>query len=88
MDNDNIIVLTDENGNEEEFEFLDLIEHEGAEYVVLYPVNEDSGEVVILLVEELDEENDNYIAVEDMALLDTLFEIFKERNKNYLDFAE
>ena len=88
MDNDNIIVLTDENGAEEEFEFLDLIEYAGTEYVILYPVNEDSGEVVILQVEELDEENDNYIAVEDMALLDTLFEIFKERNKDYLDFAE
>ena len=35
---DNIIVLNDEDGNEVEFEFLDLIEYEGEEYVVLLPV--------------------------------------------------
>ena len=30
---DNIIILNDEDGNEVEFEFLDLIEYEGEEYV-------------------------------------------------------
>ena len=35
---DNILVLNDEEGNEVEFEFLDLIEYEGEEYVVLLPV--------------------------------------------------
>ena len=38
---DNIIVLNDENGEEIEFEFLDLIEYEGEEYVVLLPNDED-----------------------------------------------
>ena len=37
---DNIIILNDEDGNEVEFEFLDLIEYEGEEYVVLLPVEE------------------------------------------------
>ena len=48
---DNIIVLNDEDGNEVEFEFLDLIEYEGEEYVVLLPNeedDEDAGEVLIL----------------------------------------
>ena len=47
---DNIIVLNDENGDEIEFEFLDLIEYEGEEYVVLLPHDEeeDADEVVIL----------------------------------------
>ena len=51
---DNIVVLNDEEGNEVEFEFLDLIEYEGEEYVVLLPVEEadDAGEVVILKVED------------------------------------
>lgn len=88
MDNENIIILTDESGNEETFEFLDLMEYEGKEYVVLYPENDDSGEVVILLVEELDEENDNYLAIEDESLLDTLFDLFKERNKDFLSFED
>ena len=52
---DNIIVLNDENGEEVQFEFLDFIELDGEEYVVLLPVEEDEeteGEVVILKVED------------------------------------
>ncbi len=37
---DNIIVLNDENGEEVKFEFLDLIELENEEYVVLLPIEE------------------------------------------------
>lgn len=33
---ENIIVLNDEDGNEVNFEFLDLIDYEGEEYIVLY----------------------------------------------------
>ena len=50
---DNILVLNDETGEEVPFEFLDVIEYEGEEYVVLLPVEEDeedSGEVVILKI--------------------------------------
>ena len=46
----NIIYLNDENGNDVKFEFLDLIEYESEQYVVLLPAEvgvEDSGEVVI-----------------------------------------
>ena len=55
---DNIVVLNDEEGNEVKFEFLDLVELDDEEYVVLLPVTEegeeDEGEVVILKVEDLD----------------------------------
>ena len=46
---DNIIILNDEEGNEVKFEFLDLIELDGEEFVVLLPTEEeeDSEEVVI-----------------------------------------
>ena len=54
---DNIIVLNDENGNEVQFDFLDLIEYDSEEYVVLLPVieedEEDDGEVVILKLKKL-----------------------------------
>ena len=36
---DNIVVLNDEDGNEINFEFLDLIEYDGEEYVVLKLIN-------------------------------------------------
>ena len=45
---DNKIILNDEDGNEIEFEFLDVVEVDDKEYVVLLPVEEaEKGEVVI-----------------------------------------
>ena len=52
LDDDNLFVLNDEDGNEIKFEFLDLIELENENYVVLYPLENDNEEVVILKVQE------------------------------------
>lgn len=85
---DNIVVLNDEEGNEVEFEFLDLIEYEGGEYVVLLPVEEDADEVVILKIEPTDdEETEAYSSVEDDKTLNTLYEIFKEKFKDDFNFV-
>ena len=81
-----VLLLTDENGEETAFEYLDCIEYEGKEYLVLMPMEEEDGEVVILEVEPVDEEIENYLAVEDEALLNTIFEIFKEKFKDVLEF--
>ena len=81
-----VLLLTDENGEETAFEYLDCIEYEGKEYLVLMPMEEDEGEVVILEVEPVDEEMENYLAVEDEGLLGTIFEIFKEKFKDVLEF--
>lgn len=81
-----VLLLTDENGVETAFEYLDCIEYEGKEYLVLMPMEEDDGEVVILEVEPVDEEMENYLAVEDESLLNTIFEIFKEKFKDVLEF--
>ena len=83
-----IISLTDENGEETEFEYLDCIEYEGKEYLVLIPAEEDANELVILEVEPVDEENENYLAVEDEATLDAVYEIFKGRYKDVLNFED
>ena len=83
-----IISLTDENGVETEFEYLDCIEYEGKEYLVLIPAEEDANELVILEVEPVDEENENYIAVEDEATLQAVYEIFKERYKDQINFED
>ena len=39
-----LITLEDEEGNEMEFEFLDIVEYEGEEYIVLIENNEDADE--------------------------------------------
>ena len=83
-----IIMLTDENGNDVEFEYLDCIEYEGKEYLVLIPNEEDAEEIVILQIEPVDEETENYISVENEATLNAVYEIFKDRFKDVLTFAE
>ena len=84
----NILTLTDEFGNETEFEYLDVIEYKGEEYLVLLPTAEDNDEIVILLIEPVDEENENYLAVEDEAVLDAVYNIFKDRYQEVLTFAD
>lgn len=88
MENDNIIILNDDNGNEVEFEFLDLIPYRGNEYVVLLPVSDEADEVVILQLEEADDETESYISVDNELTLQAVFEIFKERAKDTFNFVD
>lgn len=93
-DLDNIIILNDENGEEVKFEFLDLIEYENEQYVVLLPVledgEEDDGEVVILKVDDVDEDSDEeaYVSVDDEDTLMAVFNIFKDKFKDEFDFVD
>ena len=83
MENENLVM------EEEEVSILTLTDEngvEGTEYLVLMP--EDSDELVILKVEPVDEETENYLAVEDEGILNTVFEIFKEKFKDVLEFEE
>ena len=84
----NILTLTDENGSDVDFEYLDSIDYEGKEYLVLMPAQEDSNEIVILEVQPVDEENENYLSVSDEAVLDAVYDIFKDRYKDVLTFED
>lgn len=85
---ENIIVLHDEANNEVSFEFLDLIPYRSKEYVVLLPLSSDAAEVVILQLEEVDSENENYVCVDSQSTLQSVFELFKERNKDNFTFLD
>ena len=85
---ESILTLTDENGVDMQFEYLDCIQYQGIEYLILMPLTEESAEIVILEIQPVDEENENYVAVEDEAILDAVYGIFKERYKDVLNFAD
>ena len=85
---ENIVVLHDENGNEIKFEFLDLIEYDSKEFVVLLPTDDDEGEVVILQVVPVNDEEESYISVDDDNTLMTVFEIFKDKFKDEFNFQD
>ena len=81
-----LITLEDEEGNEMEFEFLDIVEYEGEEYIVLIENNEDADEVVILKINPIDEDTEEYLSIEDEELLDKLFDIFKKKYEGDIKF--
>lgn len=82
-----IMTLINENGEEVEYEFIDSITYDNAEYVVLLPVDEEDCEAVILAVES-DGDMENYVAIDDEDILSAVYEIFKERFADQLDFED
>lgn len=92
MENENIIVLTDEDGVDVEFEFCAAIEYQGNEYVVLLPTEDDDGEVVILQVIEdenaAEDDEATYVGVDDDDVLQAVFDLFKEQAGDEFDFEE
>ena len=88
QNNLDIVLLTDETGKEVRFNFLDLIEYKSKEYVVLYPLDDDSQEVSILEVEKSSEGEESYISPEDFDTVLEVYAIFKESSKNKFHFAE
>ena len=84
----NILTLTDENGADVDFEYLDCIEYEGNEYLVLMPADELATEIIIVQVEAVDEETENYLSVSDEATLNAVYAIFKDRYKDVLTFED
>ena len=84
------IILTDEDGNEVEFDLLDSVEYEGKTYLVMLPADDgDDGNVIIMLLEEGEtEEDDTLLTVTDEKVLDEVYAIFKEANKDFFDFED
>ena len=87
MAEDNLVTLLDEDGNEVQFEFLDLEQYQEKEYVILLPAGDTDGEVVILQVEEPNDENEAYIGVDDPDVLEAVFARFKAKFSDEFDFV-
>ncbi len=81
-DNDFFVSFTDENGVENHFEILAVIEYKGADYAVMLPENDSpsyNGMVYVFeVVEELDSDTDTYMGVEDQSVIDAVYELFLE----------
>ncbi|MGO0122275.1 DUF1292 domain-containing protein [Desulfothermobacter acidiphilus] len=62
-----VITLVDENGEEQDFEVLDILEIEGSTYAVLLPLGQDeeSEDVLILKFSQDEEGNEILVDLED-----------------------
>ncbi|GAA0722112.1 DUF1292 domain-containing protein [Clostridium malenominatum] len=66
MENDvSTIVLTDENGEEIEFEVLTKLDIEQNEYVIVVPMGEETDEAIALKVETDEDGNEVLITIDD-----------------------
>lgn len=80
MEDKNIMTLTDENGNNVDYELLDIIQYNNKIYTVFYPTDESNTEVIILRVEEAEDREKSYYVVEnDENIVQKVYEIFKEK---------
>ncbi|MDY4767953.1 MAG: DUF1292 domain-containing protein [Treponema sp.] len=82
MSESNLISMINENGEEEKFEFLDLINYEEEGYAILLPADSD-GTILILKVTDEKE----YVSEEDEETLRAVFELFKKAHPE-LKFEE
>ena len=91
------VVLTDEDGNEVEFQHIDTVEVDGQTYMAFIPAElavDAEAEVVILKVHKLDtfdedgEPDEEYVSVDSEEVLNTLFDMFKEQYADEFDFVE
>lgn len=82
LDEDSFITLTDENGNEVDFLLLDVMNYEGADYMVLMPLSDEDGEddeeELFFLRAERTEDGEVYSSVEDEALLNAIATAYEQ----------
>ena len=90
QEEDNLLTLTDENGEETEFEYLDSVEYEGSQYAVVLPVDSEDGTVLIMEMIPDDDSDDEeawlFNGIEDQSVLDAVYEEFKKNNGDEFDF--
>ena len=87
---ENIVVLVDDEGNELNFEIMDIIEYQGSEYAagVDADIDEDNDEGVVLIMKivHANDEEDILEPVNDDKVLNAVFEIFKEHMQDEFEF--
>lgn len=88
MDENNVVLFTDDHGNEIEFEFLDLIDYEGDQYAILLPTDEGADEVLIMRLVPDEDGQEIYVNVEDDAVMNAVFDIFKNKYKDEFNFVD
>jgi len=75
---------------EEDYEFLDTVEYDGDTYFILVPATDSEeidGEVFVMKLIEVDGE-EMLEGVDDGELFDSVYNIFKENNKDEFEFLD
>ena len=85
---DDVVVMTDDEGNEFLYDIAARIEKNDNEYVVLVPQDEEDDEVVILKSVIIDDETEELVAEENEEITNAVFEEFKELFADEFNFTD
>ena len=85
--NEEYITITGDNGEELSFEVLGVLDYKERSFIILLPFDEeDDGIVILELVPSDDPDMDEFIPIEDDALLGEVFEEFKKNYEGEYEF--
>lgn len=87
MDKNVIFTLEDDLGNEVEFELLDVITYKNDEYAVLIENTPDVQDLTILKIDSIDDQEEVYVGIDDEALVQKIFDIFKKNHPDDFNYA-
>lgn len=88
-ENSATIVLTDEEGKEIEFEFIDSFDFEGNTYYALFPIDAgEEGEYVILKLEKDENGEDMLSTIDDDDEFDRVADYFEDKYLSEIDYDE
>ena len=88
MDKNVIFTLEDDLGNEVEFELLDVITYKNYEYAVLIENTPDVQDLTILKIDSIDDQEEVYVGIDDEALVQKIFDIFKKNHPDDFNYAD
>ena len=81
-----LISLEGFDGKAAEFDFLDDCSLDGPEYIALIDNADDADVVVILQINQIDEETEEYVSIDDEDTLNKVFELFKKKYEGDINF--
>lgn len=87
MEKNVIFTLEDDLGNEVEFELLDVINYKNEEYAVLVENIPDVKDFTILKIDSIDDKEEVYVGIDDEALVQKIFDIFKKNHPDDFNYA-
>jgi len=83
-----VFTLTDDEGNESQFELIGNLEIDGKTYVALIPVDGDEEEYVVLKVVEDESGEEILITIDDDDEFDKVADAFEDEFMSELDYDE
>ena len=80
---DDVILLTDDTGEDIPFEIIDTLELDGSTYALLAPLDEDDDDGVLVFQIIENDEGVQYEAVDDENLMQRVFDVFRSSDEDY-----